>query len=346
MALTELKINRKPQKDISGVNSEEDVEILFEDDDFNPNLGLDDDDDDFEIAEEEDNEEEYEDTEEDDLGEGDDEEEAEEPEEKPRGKRENDRIRTLIEERNRERDATRKAREENLSLQKQMVEMQKKTVESTKGVLKNHVDSLKAQMAQAHENDDTKTYVDLNSQLTKAQTDLAALEAWEAPEIPKEIPEEKHNDTPQAFMDWSYDNPWFAKPESRDDRIKKQEAIDYSETLVKKGYSMETKEFFDMIDDHIDSLGLAEEKPNEVKSKQKSEKSSKRRKKSKISQTVQGASRTTASKKKSNKNKIVFTKSDLELIDALGLTPAEYAEEMIRLEKTKKTGSRMTPLKL
>lgn len=349
MPLENLKVDLKNPKNINPENTEDDdFDLVLEDDDFDPNLGLDDEDDDEDFEEVLEEEEEDDDAEEDNLEDGDDEEEDQE--EPSRGPRENDRIRTLIEERNTQKELVRKAQEETLEVQKQMVELQKNTVSSTKEVLKNHVESLKSQMVKAHEDDDTTAYVDLQAKLNKAQTDLSALESWTPPETPEGPKEDSKENSqiapPRAFTDWSNDNPWFQNPLNRDEVKMQREAIVYADILSAEGYSMETEEFFEKINQRLEQLGLAPKGKTNVESKNNDKNSSKGRKKKKISQTVQGGSRTPASKKKSNRNKVTLTAEQQNIARLMGMSNAEYAKELIRIEKAEQSGSRMTTLKI
>jgi TATA-binding protein-associated factor Taf7 len=134
---------------------DDDLEIILEDEDFDPNLGLEEDDDldDTDVRWEESSDEDEEEVEE--VSEEEDEEETEEKddEEEARGPRENDRIRTLIEERNREREEVLKERQERLKLQKQMNDLQKSTVATSISILKDNLKGIKKQMLQARESD-------------------------------------------------------------------------------------------------------------------------------------------------------------------------------------------------
>ena len=197
MALKELNVKTKKPENLAG-EEDDDLEIELLEEEFNPNLGLEDDDDDDleeehdedwendaydedqedddddsdEDEEDEDEGSDEEDSDDDDLEEEDD--DDDEDEEEGRGPRENARIRQLIEERNKEREARKKQIAENHELTKKMVTMQKNTVESSKNVLTNHVEALQAQMVKAQEDGDNTKYVELQSKLNKAQMDLVA----------------------------------------------------------------------------------------------------------------------------------------------------------------------------
>jgi hypothetical protein len=376
MALTELNLTENQPKNISPDSEEDDFELellpeeetdnIFGDDDFDPNMGLDDDDEDDEEEELEDDDLEDEDEGEDGEDDSDEEEEEEEledededededdedDEEIERKSRSNDRIRSLVAEKNEQKALVRQQQEQNLQLQKQMVEMQKNTVESSKTLVQDHIDSLSSQMVKAKEEGEHAKEVELQQQLSKSQLDLRALESWEAPTVPDELPPETQaTKTPPATVEsWLGDNSWFKNPVTDEDVERQREAVAYSNVLTSKGITMDQKEFFEMIDDRLEKLGLAKSGKNKVKSKTKDKTSSKRRKKpvkskkKKISQRVQGTSRTAGTRKKSNRNKVTLTPEQQNIADLYGMTYAEYARELIKVEKADKLGKRMTPL--
>ena len=336
-----LQIQAKQPKDITEKSEEfEDnyeIELSEEDEFADDNLGFEDDDqDEEEIIE--DSEEVIE-------------EETEEPKpvekEKTTSKRENDRIRSLIEERNSEREFLNKAKEENLVLKKQMLELQKNTVKSSIGVLKDHISGLKKQMVLAKDTDETESFIDLQEKLNKAQLDLSALESWNPPEI-KEKVETKSSEIPEVVKDWMEENPWFRMPISDSDKKMQRAAVIYSERLTEMGYDIKTKEYFEALDEYMVSKGfdvtvVAKKESDDVESK--NEISSEGRKKKKISQTIQGASRKPVTSQKS-KTKIVLSTQQQSIADLYGMSYAEYARELLRVEQSEKAGKRMTTLSI
>lgn len=372
-----LNIQGGKPKSLTKVEEEElEVELLSPEDDpdFDPFLGLKDDDDEefdddvkWENQQDEDDEEEYdededeegeaEEEEEDDFEDSDDDEEEEDEEEEDvyeaRGPRENERIRSLIEQNKRTEQLLQKEREQRIAAQKRELEIQKNTVESGKKILKSNIESLKRNIATARNEGNTESELDLQEELQKAQLDLLSLESWEAPEFDVEAEMKKVNtpkETPESVANWLSANSWFKTPATPEERRKQREAIAYSEILASEGYSMESKEFFNMIDERLEKLGLADKESNDVDSKKKSKKASskKRRKKKskkKISQTVQSGSRTSRTSRKNSK-KVSLTPEQQEIADLYGMTYLEYAKELRNIEESKKQGKRMTTLKL
>jgi hypothetical protein len=231
-----------------------------------------------------------------------------------------------------------------------MNDLQKSTVATSISILKDNLKGIKKQMLQARESDNNEEYIELQERLNKTQMDLVALESWKPEEIeePKEdkTPKTKSlEEAPQSVRDWANKNTWFKNPATPEDRKRQREAVTYSETLIMEGYDIESPEFFKMIDDRLVKLGLAKEDKTSVKSKSKDKDSSEGRKKAKISQTVQGASRTPASRKKS-KNKVTLTPEQQKIAELYGMTHLEYAKELLEIEKSEKAGKRMTTLKI
>lgn len=295
---------------------------------------------------EEDSDEEFEDDE--DEEEDDSDEELEKTEKK--SKRENDRVRTLVEQRKATEAALEKERKEKLALRTQMIELQKATQKTNTNLLTNHIKSLKGQMVKAQEDGEVEQLIDLQEQLNKTQMDLNQLENWKPEEITeaeKRAATHKVEPTPMAAQDWFEDNPWFQNPQTKQDRKRQREAIAYADILVDEGYSLESEALYEMVNERLEKLGLANTDENDVESKKSSKKSSKGRKTSKkrISQTVQGASRSPNSRKnKSSRKKIILSPEQQRIAALCGMSNQEYAQELIKIEQSKKSGQRMTPI--
>lgn len=368
MALKELNLNIKKPKSITGNDEEDDnnsLEIELE--------GQEEQEEDFEnIDSEDESQEENEDSDEDQQendeesdddntpgGEdGDDDEDSDmddedEDEDKPLGRRENNRIRTLVEERNAERAEREKAQKKVKDLAKQYVTLQKTTVESGKNLLKNHIESLKSQMVAAADAEDTKLAVDLQEKLNKAQHDLAALDNWQEPAVEEEEDTTKstaQKEPPLATQKWLRKNTWFQNPRSDRDAMRQAAAISYSNKLAAEGYTMDDPELFELVDKRLAKLGLAPKNKNGVKSKATEDKKSSssdngRKKPKKISQRIQGGSRNSDSNKsQSQRRKVTLTVEQQSIADLYGMTHEEYAREVLKIQDAEKAGKRMVPI--
>lgn len=334
MGLKDLEIDLNNPKNL--MEEEDDIEIEEEDEE------------DLEL--EEDVEEKEEDLETEEKVEESDEDE-EDDEEIEFKSRENDRVRSLVEQ---EKILSSKLNEEikeKYEIKKQLIETQKTARDTNVSILESHVKSLKSQMAKAQEEGESSLFVDLNEQMTKALNDIKALQSWkpEVLEEPKEYKRKEEkvqadvNDAPETAKNWLKRNSWFTNPKNPKDVKRQKEAIVYSQILESDGYSMDSDDFFKMIDKRLDKLGLAKNKKVDVESKESSDEGRKTEKR-KISQTVQSSSRVAQSKQQNPKKKIVLSPEQRRIADLYGISYVDYAKELYKIETSKKGGSRMTTL--
>lgn len=350
MALTTLNIKETKPKNLKNDNEDDfEIELMeesedsFEDfeDDFEEEDVDDSEMDSEEEVVEEDN---FEDEDEDDFE--DDDEDEEEASAKPNS-RENDRIRSLVEARKVTETRLAQEKEKRKELEKRMIALQKTSQETSINLLKNNLTAVKKQMIKAQEEGNAETIIDLQEQLSKTQMDLAALESWEVPKLSEDEEDDVKQPIPYDAQLWLGKNKWFQNPVTPRDKKRQKEAIKYSEMLIEEGYSYETPEFYEMVDNRLEKLGLANAKKNKVKSTKSSSDKTEGRKtqKKKISQTVQGASRTPASKSSSRK-KITLTPEQQKIARLYDMTYAEYAAELMKIEASAKGGKRMTTLNI
>jgi len=339
------------------------------------NLKTDDleDDEDLELEGLEEEDDEDEDTDQEDTGKTDDEisfstndeEEDEEPA-VPKKSRANERIRELnakakeAERRAEEAEKARAALVKALKDQKQELfkakkdkqETLKNTVESQKVSYAAILEATKKQLTKAHEEDNSEAIVELTAKLGDAQLALKALDSWKPDPIlePEEEEEEevvvqkqpKLENAPKATQTWIKNNSWFLDPEGRDDIERIQEVKIYNESLIRKGYDPESKEFYDLIDKRLIKLGLAKDKEDDLDSEEEETSSKsgdvKNTQKKKISQKVLGTSRS-SSRKAPPSNKITLSAEEKSLADLMGVSYLDYAKEKRKLEIAEKQGS-------
>jgi hypothetical protein len=362
---------------------DDDIEIEFtdEDDDKSKNKSkakADDDDEDFDDLDQDDNtdqdwNEDDQDEESEEEPDNDDDEESDEEEErtvnKKKGSRSNERIRTLNaqkkaaearaaeleEEREAERAELAKMKKELLATKKAKAETLKNTVESQKVIHKNNLESLRAQLKKAHEEQNSDDIVRLSEELGQTNLAIKALESFKPEEFPDDDTDDseedekpkakakapKLEDAPKATQRWVKANSWFTDPESRSDVERIEEARIYSDSLIRKGYDPKTKEFYDMIDKRLRKLGLAKVNDDDLESEAEMTDDASRKDvktKKKISQTVQSSSRT--SPRKNSPNKITLTAEQKNMADQLGVDYVTYAKELKKLEAAEKSGSK------
>jgi len=281
--------------------------------------------------------------------------------ERPVSRRENHRIRTLVEEKNRGHAAAAEEKRKRIAVQKQLIEVQKTSVDTTKTLLKNSVAAIKAQLMKAQEDSDVKTIVDLTEQLGETQNKLAQLDSWKPPAIEEEESAESSEDgekqntkrptvaeAPAVTRKWISKNSWFTDPKTEKDKERQLEAAAYSEVLTRQGYTLDDPEMFTLIDKRLERLGLAHSTSNKVQSKSKDKKSASdngRKTPKKISQTVQGGSRNPNLSPQKDKSKVIrLTKEQQEIADLYGISYEDYALEALKIEESNKSGRRMTQI--
>lgn len=337
MALKELEIDLNNPKNLMD-EEEDDIEIVEEDEE--------------EVSEDEESE--QEDEVEDDSEEGFEDAEEDEDEEEVEVQvksRENDRVRSLVEQEKILAAKLNQELKEKHELKKKLIETQKTSRDTNVSILESHVKALKSQMAKAQEEGESSLFVDLNEKMTKALNDIKSLQTWQ-PEVLEELKEYKKKeektqadvaDAPPAAQKWLKKNAWFSKPQSPKDIKRQKEAIVYSQILESDGYSMDSEDFFKMVDKRLDKLGLAKTKKSNVESKESSDEGRKTEKR-KISQTVQNSSRVAQSKQQNPKKKITLSPEQRKIADLYGISYVDYAKELYKIETSKKGGSRMTTL--
>jgi hypothetical protein len=293
--------------------------------------------------------------------------------------RENDRIRALNEKARIIEAKAAEERKQRIAAQKQAVELEKRTVETTKALLRNIEQTIKQQLKQAHMEGDSDLITELTSNLMKNQQDLSSLENYKpsvvdeteyVPTIKKDDLETKRADlqkAPKIAQQWVKNNPWFIEPKSAKDAERQQEAIIAAKILESKGLTFDNPEFYKQLNSRLESLGLAKRENNSVSSNNNTS-STERRKtqdnintkssngvssqapKRVISQTVNSGSRNGSStsvgssSQTTSSNKVTLTPAQRQIAETMGMTPKEYALELLKIEKARKSGSRMTTL--
>lgn len=373
MALQELDLSgvtKDPENLIDNENSETDID---DNDDFILNLLQDDgdEDEDEEVLEndqeEDDGDADDPETEQEEISEEDDEagdaeeeddgDDEEDPKEEEGRTRYNKRIQQVITQRNEERARAQKLAEEQREWQKKYQELQQEMVSSQVSLLEQNKDALKTQIIQATEQGDSAKAIDLQEKLTQVTTQIQAYNAWKPDEISEDVDAkastQQQQEIPIALEEWLMENPWFQNQQTDEDIEKAAIADAYSRVLLKKGYTYEDPDLYELVDEKLSSLGLAKGKTKMLKSKNKSSETDVKNKqtkkpKKKVSQIVQGSSRSTTatSKAQNSKKKITLTREQQNIADVMGISYKEYADELRKIEEAEQKGSRMTPLKL
>jgi hypothetical protein len=209
------------------------------------------------------------------------------------------------------------------ALRKQLSEGQNVVVSQAKARAETQLEQAKAAFKQAYEAGDADAMLEAQSKLTTLNNELYRLSSYKpapaqastpapqpapatsSPQVPK---------PPQRALEWAQNNPWFQK-----DTEMTGYAFGVHERLVKSGIDPNSETYYTEIDTAIRSrfpekFGGAEE----VRTQQRQ-----------AGSVVAPAARSTPK----NPRKIVLTTTQVALAKRLGLTPQQYAAQLMK-EKT------------
>jgi hypothetical protein len=289
-------------------------------------------------------------------------EEDEEADEKPirreerKESRAQKRIRELVAQRKQAEEQARQILEEKRQLESELRTFKKATVTSQKELIKDSVVAAKKQLKTALESGDHESIVEAQAALNTAQMRQTAIDSVveEEDDVEPAVeykPQQQQVDAPEAMLDWLDRNPWFQNPRNQNDQLLIQSAVAFYGVLVAKGEDPESSDFYDLIDEKL-GLSDADEDAavdrttkNSVKSvvtaKPSSDDKTVTREKKKISQTVQGSSRTPP---QTRSTKIQLTVEQQRIADSMGISHLAYAKELKKIEEASKRGDKMVEL--
>ena len=224
-------------------------------------------------------------------------------------------------------NAAKKLLEENKKLKTAFDDNQKQYIEAAKNSADFELDAAKKAYKQAYDEGDSEKVVEAQQKLNEATYKVQQIKSYEPPLQNKEDGVKQDNDVQPAALppdekaiEWQKNNSWFGQDEEMTSL-----ALGLHEKLVKQngaGYAT-TDEYYKRINETMrkrfpEHFELADdtefEKENEDPVK------------TKPSAVVAPVTRTTSSKK------IRLSTSQVNLAKKLGLTPEQYAKELIRLE--------------
>ena len=123
-------------------------------------------------------------------------------------------------------------------------------------------------------------------------------------------------------LDWHERNTWFGDSQNNQHKIMTARAIRIHEALLDEGFDPQTDadDYYDELDtrlrrhfkDYFKGAGVAREKPRQI---------------------VTGGSRMAGTK---SKNTVKLTKAQVETAKRLGITPQQYAKELLKLERSER----------
>jgi hypothetical protein len=213
--------------------------------------------------------------------------------------------------------------EENQKLKSTLTSGEKTYADTLKQAADAEVDSAKREYREAYESGDSDKIVAAQEKLNKAQIKQSQAENYR-PRYQNALQEEKNEVQQQPSqastvrpdskaLAWQEQNEWFGQDEEMTSL-----ALGLHEKLVKQGISPTSDEYYRRIDDTMRKR-FPEQFEDDT---QDEEKPAPRRQ----STVVAPATRSTAPKK------VRLTKTQLGLAKKLGLTPEQYALEVIKLE--------------
>lgn len=208
-------------------------------------------------------------------------------------------------------------------LRKRLTEGQGAVVTQAKARVETQLDQAKAKFKSAYEAGDADAMLDAQTKLTELQNEMYRLSTYKPQPAPESTPAAQATPPapspqvpkpPQRALEWAQNNPWF-----QTDTEMTGYAFGVHERLVKSGVDPNSETYYTEIDAAVrkrfpDKLGGSEP---EVKTQTRQ-----------AGSVVAPASRTSKSPRK-----IVLTQSAVALAKRLGLTPEQYAAQLMK-EKT------------
>tara|TARA_R100000655_G_scaffold8439_4_gene22100 strand:- start:1679 stop:2662 length:984 start_codon:yes stop_codon:yes gene_type:complete len=226
-----------------------------------------------------------------------------------------------------------KISEENKQLRDLLNRGEQVLIDEVKNRTEKDVFSAKEKLKRAHEEGDIDALADAQEQLTKASYEaqrasefkpVSDTPSQEQPVEQQQAASQVPTPDPKAAQ-WASKNPWF-----QTDREMTAFAFAVHEGLVKQGVNPTSNQYYSLIDkkmqerfpDKFESASEAEEPAEE--SNLRSDGATR-----KPSTVVAPARRTTGAKNR----KIRMTKTQVALAKRLGITPEQYAKQVLELEK-------------
>lgn len=209
------------------------------------------------------------------------------------------------------------------SLRKQLSEGQTVVVSQAKARVETQLEQAKAAFKQAYEAGDADALLEAQSKLANLNNEMHRLSSYkpapaqESTPAPQQAPATSSPQVakpPERALEWAQKNPWFQK-----DTEMTGYAFGVHERLVKSGIDPNTETYYTEIDSAIRSRFPEKfDDAEEVRTQQ-------RQAGSVVAPTARSTSK--------NPRKIVLTTTQVALAKRLGLTPQQYAAQLMK-EKT------------
>ena len=207
--------------------------------------------------------------------------------------------------------------DENKELKGTVNKNQELLLEQAKKNTEAELAAAKKAYAEAYEAGDTERVVDAQEALTNAKIRSDKLDNFEVEPLQEE--ETPVQVTPEPLDEraakWVQDNPWFVQ-----DIGMRQVALTVHDRLIKSGVSPKSDEYYETIDARMRKV-FPEEFEDSVEEIFEEEKPKRQ------SNVVAPATRSTGPKK------VILSPTQMALSKRLGITPQEYAKQMVALER-------------
>ncbi|HEY7822191.1 MAG TPA: hypothetical protein VIG24_05135 [Acidimicrobiia bacterium] len=208
-------------------------------------------------------------------------------------------------------------------LRKRLTEGQGAVVTQAKARVETQLDQAKAKFKSAYEAGDADAMLDAQTKLTELQNEMYRLSTYKPQPAPESTPAAQATPPasspqvpkpPQRALEWAQNNPWF-----QTDTEMTGYAFGVHERLVKSGVDPNSETYYTEIDAAVRKRFADKFSGSEPEVKTQTRQAG---------SVVAPASRTSKSPRK-----IVLTQSAVALAKRLGLTPEQYAAQLMK-EKT------------
>lgn len=224
----------------------------------------------------------------------------------------------------------RKIHSENQKLRELVNRGEQVLVDEVKHRTEKQLESAKFQLKRAHEEGDPDSIVGAQELLTRAAYDSQKAQEYIPSTGPEKVPEYQPrrqvdpSPDPRA-ADWAKENPWF-----KTDKEMTAVALAVHEDLVTQGVDTKSDNYYQAIDERVrarfpEKFGGDDQEEIEVSQDPVLRSDENRRKPSTV---VAPARRTTGARSR----KVQLTKTQVALASRLGISPEEYAKQLLKLE--------------
>jgi len=215
-----------------------------------------------------------------------------------------------------------KIQSENQRLRDLVDRGEKVLVDEVKTRTERDLESARMQLKRAHEDGDPDSIVSAQELLSKAAYEAQKIQEYTPkPQQPQQPQQRSFTQPDQKAADWAKKNPWF-----RTDKEMTAVALAVHEDLVTNGVDTKSDEYYQAIDNRIRERfpeKFGDEDYEEDSPVLRSDEN--RRKPSTV---VAPAKRTTGARPR----KVHLTKTQVALAKRLGITPEDYAKQLLKLE--------------